>query len=434
MNIQVRMDFNLDFNSQSPSDWLKLWLKESGGKQPEEFVKTLDRGVEIKPYYHFSEKITHQYSSSATYETAVSEWIDFPEETDKQLNTLILKALNSGASGLYLNIYNQPQWEVVLKEVGLEYIYTTVDFRSGFLKEYTRLEAFLSLTRNENSAKKVHVVLPWLRDDEKFREVLQGLETDFHGILIDLAEPLEAGLPPGFVLALGMEMLNAIWQSKPHLLKRVGFLSAVVGSTFQDLIFNRALKILAGTWMKKAQIQTGDLFIHTRTGRIDMGTTDVFNNLIRNSIKTLSALISGTNAVSVLPYNFFKTTTDHNALRWARNQALIAIYESKVNYYSDPSAGSYTLESIRQQLIEAAIYYHHQIQHFSSFSQLFTSGYFADVLSEGRKNLLEEYQQGKKIMVGVSKYRPENETAEELEVAFREGSPFEPFVIQNHLV
>ncbi|MFN4300039.1 MAG: methylmalonyl-CoA mutase family protein [Thermaurantimonas sp.] len=428
------MDFNLRFDNQTYSDWLKLWFKESGGKQPEEFIKKLDRGVELKPFYHFSENITLQYTSDNFNEIAVSEWVDLPEEKNEHVNTLILKALNSGASGLYLNVYKKPNWELLLRDVGLEYIQTTIDFRTDFHNGYRSLEAFLSLTRNENSANKVHVVLPWFSDQETLRETLQEIQTDFHGLLIDLAEPLEAGLPPGLVLALGLEMLNTIKQIKPHLLKRIGFLTATVGNTYQDLVFNRAIKVLARAWTEKANSRTDEVYIHSRTGRTDLGSADVYNNLIRNSIKTLSAIVSGTHAVTVLPYNFFKTSADPDALRWARNQALIAIYESKLTYYSDPVAGSYALESLTQQLIDAAIEYQYEIQQYNTLSDLFTSGYYSEALIQARQNILEEYKKGGKIMVGISKYNPTAEKMEELKITFREGSPFEPFVIQNHLV
>ncbi|GCD78501.1 hypothetical protein JCM31826_19830 [Thermaurantimonas aggregans] len=427
------MDFNLHFDNQTYSDWLKLWLKESGGKQPEEFVKKLDRGVELKPFYHYSENKNPQYTSDTLHEIAVSEWVDLPEEKDEYVNAFILKALNSGASGLYLNVYKQPNWELLLKEVGLEYIQTTIDFKTDFHKGYRSLEAFLSLTRNENSAKKVYVVLPWHGHQEVFSETLQEIQTDFHGLLVDLAEPLEAGLPPGLVLALGLEILNAIRQTKPQMLQHTGFLTATVGNTYQDLVFNRALKILVKAWIEKANIQIDNVYIHTRTGRMDMGSADVYNNLIRNSIKTLSAIISGTNSVTVLPYNYFKTSADSDALRWARNQALIAIYESKLTYYSDPVAGSYALESLTERFIDAALEYQNEIQQFKTLSDLFESSYYSDALSQARQTILEEYKNGNKVMVGISKYRPTNEQVEELKKAFREGSPFEPFVIQNHL-
>ncbi|MFN3952491.1 MAG: methylmalonyl-CoA mutase family protein [Thermaurantimonas sp.] len=427
------MNINLQFDIQTESEWLKLWMKESGGKSPEEYFKQLDRQVFIKPY-HLSETPLGGYASRQQPNTVVSEWVDLAHREDGAVNRAVLDALNSGASGLYIHADRTPGWEVLFREVGLEYLSTTIDIRSDFSEHYQSLLAFLSLTRIENSSKKIFVCLPWFSDFDLATRIISDVHTDFHSILIDLSEPLEAGVPPALVLALAIEMLNDLRRIKPQLLCRTGFLTITTGNTFQDFVFNRCLRVMSRAWMKKAGTASESVFIHTRTGRSDLTTSDVYTNLVRNSIKTLTALVSGADAVTVLPYNVLNGRYDPQAQRLARNQALISIYESKLDSCSDPIAGSYSFEDLSKQLIENALGYLHETFNFSNTSELIQSSYFAEHTEQYRQKLLEEYSRSDKILVGVSKFKPEEEKPVRATIPFREDSPFEPLLFQNFFV
>lgn len=427
------MNFNLQFDIQTESDWLKLWYKESGGKAPEEYFKKLDREVYIRPY-HLSEAPLGTYASRQMPYPIVSEWIVLTDRADSEVNKAVLEALNSGASGLYVHADRTPDWEVIFREVGLEYIFTTIDLRSDYSRLYQSLQAFLSLTRIENSSKKIFVCLPWFRDFEDATQIISDMHTDFHSILIDLSEPLESAVPPALVLALAVEMLNDIRRLKPQLLERTGFLTITTGSTFQDFVFNRCLRSICLAWIKKSGISAEHVFIHTRTGRSDLTTSDVYTNLVRNSIKTLTALVSGADAVTVLPYNLLEKVYDPEAQRLARNQALISIYESKLDAYCDPIAGSYSFENLSKQLIESALQHLNETANFSNTAELIQSTYFREASDQYRKKIIEDYSRHEKILIGVTKFRLDTQKPVRSNIHFRENSPFDPLLIQNFFV
>lgn len=428
-----RMNFNLQFDAQTDSDWLNLWIKESGGKTPEEYFKQLDRQVYIKPYQH-SETPTGTFATRYIRNTIVSEWVEFARRNDRDVNQTILQALNTGASGLFINVDRPTDWDLLLREVGLEYIFTTIDLKCDFSKNYQSLEAFLSLTRIENSSKKIFICLPWFGEYENTARTIEGVQPDFHSILIDLSEPLESGVPPALVLALGIEMLNDIRCLKPQLLESTGFLTITTGNTFQDFVFNRCLRTMSLAWMEKAGISVKNVFIHTRTGRSDLTTSDMHTNLVRNAVKTLTALIGGSDAVTALPYNILNVEYDEHAQRLARNQALISIYESKLDAYSDPIAGSYSLENLSKQMIESALQYLNETVYFSNTAQLITSNYFKEATEQYRKRLIDEYTRRERVLLGVSKFKPVQEKPIRSDFQFRENSPFDPFLIQNLLI
>lgn len=428
------MNFNLSFDQQTESQWLELWLRESGGKSIDEFIKEVDNHFAIRPYYsHESAKVISSDIVRTYSEPVVADWIDFGNLAAEKINSEILKSLTSGATGLYVNVYHQLNWETALREVGMEYITSVFDFRGDFSAGYRNLEAFLSLTRLENSADKVKVVLPWTTNAELFREILLDLNEIHSGFLIDLAEPLEAGVPPGQALAIGMGMLQEIYSVKPTLLKKIGYLTCCNGLVYQDFVLNRALRLLHLSWMAKTGAEVESVYIHTRTGRSDLISIDHHTNLIKNSIKVISAIVSGADGITVLPY---KTGDAHNAdaLRLARNQALIAIHESKLNRYRDPLAGSYAFETMTDGLIDAALDHLEKINKYPTVFDFIGSLDLTNSVNSYRKKLTDEFIKGNRILIGVTKFQPKDETLKSIKIDSKEGSPFTPFVIQNEFL
>lgn len=428
------MNFNLLFEEQTESQWLELWLKESGGRSVEEFIKKIDHHFAIKPYYtRDSARNAAKDVCRTLIEPVVAEWVHVGDLTPDNINSEILKSLNSGATGLYINVQQLHSWEALLREVGMEYITSIVDFRQDFSAGYRSLEAFLSLTRLENSAHKVKVVLPWTNDVRAFKEIVHDLHEELCGLLIDLAEPLESGVPPGLVLAFGIELLNEIYSTKPSLLNKIGYLTCCNGFVYQDFVLNKAIRILHHAWMAKSGHPVESVYIHTRTGRSDQISIDIHTNLIKNSIKVLSALVSGADGITVLPYDVSQEF-DKNSKRLARNQALIAIYEAKLNRFRDPLAGSYTFEALTDGLIDTALEYLKDLESFPSVFDFISSSDFEEKVEAYRKALTEDFKKGDRTLVGVTKFQPKGQRLNPIEIEFRKGSPFTPFAIQNEFL
>ena len=81
---------------------------------------------------------------------------------------------------------------------------------------------------------------------------------------------------------------------------------------------------------------------------------DPYVNMLRATMATFSAGLGGANAITVLPHTLALGLPDAFARRVARNTQLVLLEESNLAKVSDPAAGSGGIETLTQQLCEAA--------------------------------------------------------------------------------
>ncbi len=81
---------------------------------------------------------------------------------------------------------------------------------------------------------------------------------------------------------------------------------------------------------------------------------DAYVNMLRATMATFSAGLGGANAITVLPHTLALGLPDPFARRAARNTQLVLLEESNLAKVSDPAAGSGGIETLTQQLCEAA--------------------------------------------------------------------------------
>lgn len=94
--------------------------------------------------------------------------------------------------------------------------------------------------------------------------------------------------------------------------------------------------------------------IHATTSRFNMSLYDPNVNMLRSQTEAMSAIIGAVNSLTVLPFDStFETPTDF-AERIAVNQQLLLKEESHFDKITDPSAGSYYIETLTSAIAEQA--------------------------------------------------------------------------------
>src|SRR5260370_25609595 len=81
---------------------------------------------------------------------------------------------------------------------------------------------------------------------------------------------------------------------------------------------------------------------------------DPYVNMLRATMALFAAGLGGANAITVLPHTLALGLRDPFARRVARNTQLVLLEESNLSKVSDPAAGSGGIETLTQQLCEAA--------------------------------------------------------------------------------
>ena len=94
-------------------------------------------------------------------------------------------------------------------------------------------------------------------------------------------------------------------------------------------------------------------FVLAQTTLANKTTEQPYNNLLRTTTESMSAIFGGCDALIIRPYNqSFEEVTDFSN-RLARNQHHIMRHESFLNKVQDPSAGSYYIEALTQDFLKS---------------------------------------------------------------------------------
>jgi methylmalonyl-CoA mutase len=160
-----------------------------------------------------------------------------------------------------------------------------------------------------------------------------------------------------FVLAAGVGYLRALEQAGVALEDAQGMIYARLSADadqFLTLAKFRALRLLWARIEQACGLAPKPLFIAADTAWRMLTQRDPYVNMLRATMATFSAGLGGANAITVLPHTLALGLPDPFARRAARNTQLVLLEESNLAKVSDPAAGTGGIETLTQQLCEAA--------------------------------------------------------------------------------
>ncbi len=160
-----------------------------------------------------------------------------------------------------------------------------------------------------------------------------------------------------FALATGIAYLRAIESAGVVLedaQKMIYARLAADADQFLTLAKFRALRLLWARIEQACGLTPKPLFIAADTAWRMLTQRDPYVNMLRATMATFSAGLGGANSINVLPHTLALGLPDPFARRAARNTQLVLLEESNLAKVSDPAAGSGGIETLTQQLCEAA--------------------------------------------------------------------------------
>lgn len=137
----------------------------------------------------------------------------------------------------------------------------------------------------------------------------------------------------------------------------IRFSFATGSSYFPEIAKIRAARMLWGHIAEHyvpgnehlAQVQ-----IHSVSSVWNKTIFDSYNNMLRSTTETMSAILGGSNSINVLPFDFTWQHSDNFSERIARNIQHILKDESYLDKVIDPSAGSYYIENLTASIANHA--------------------------------------------------------------------------------
>lgn len=374
---------NQDFFPFSPSDkttWRKQVEKDLKGK---DFEKTLVSSVwgKIKqePYYDSSDN-GYRVTSLDFHEPVEipalgpRHWTNVVEifpTNSLASNKEILDHLQNGADGLVIHCQKSMDWNMILKEVLLEYIHIYL------LPESEGLDClfdFFEFIEESGLAKeKLNGAILWSPADALFgnnSDWNENLKTakklieasnrypHFQALTINFARYSNAGANGITETVLGLseliEVVDGLQNAEipvKEIFENLAYHSCTGRDHFPEVVKLKSLRILISALGEKFGISISPSQMHliVSSSLWTKSLIDQNNNFIRQTYEAISAILGGCNTLWVRPMEAENAST--LSKRIARNISNILREESYLDKVMDPTAGSYYLESLMENFI-----------------------------------------------------------------------------------
>ncbi len=122
--------------------------------------------------------------------------------------------------------------------------------------------------------------------------------------------------------------------------------------------------------------------IHSVTKVWNDSVADPYINMLRTQTEAMSAVLGGTDSLTVNPFNTSGGAPDEFSERIARNQQLILKEEAFFDKVADPSAGSYYIENLTTLIAENTWKLFIEIENMGGFISALNSGFVREKIAE----------------------------------------------------
>lgn len=230
---------------------------------------------------------------------------------------------------------------------------------------------------------------------------------------------MEAGadsvLQAAFTLADGLEYVRAALKAGLDIdtfAPRLSFFFGVGMNFFMEIAMLRAARFL---WhelispFEPKDPRSTMLRMHVQTSGWSLTQQDPYNNIIRTTLECLAAALGGTQSLHTNSFDeAVGLPTDFSA-RISRNTQIIVQEESQICHVVDPLGGSYYVEALTGEVIEAARKIIQEVEKLGGMARAIETGMPKLRIEEVAARRQARIDQGKDVIVGVNKYQIDEE-------------------------
>ena len=189
---------------------------------------------------------------------------------------------------------------------------------------------------------------------------------------------------------------------------RLSFFFAIGMNFFMEVAKLRAARVLwhrAMTELGAKDERSKMLRTHCQTSGVSLQEQDPYNNVIRTTIEAMAAMLGGTQSLHTNALDeAIALPTDFSA-RIARNTQIVIQEETGMTKVVDPLGGSYYIESLTQQLVDAAQTIIDRVADEGGMAKAVAAGWPKAMIEEAAAGRQARVDRGEDVIVGVNKYR-----------------------------
>ncbi|XP_038250915.1 methylmalonyl-CoA mutase, mitochondrial isoform X1 [Dermochelys coriacea] len=153
---------------------------------------------------------------------------------------------------------------------------------------------------------------------------------------------------------------------------------------------------------------------HCQTSGWSLTEQDPYNNVIRTAIEAMAAVFGGTQSLHTNSFDEALGLPTVKSARIARNTQIIIQEESGIPKVADPWGGSYLMESLTNDVCEAALKLINEIEEMGGMAKAVAEGIPKLRIEECAARRQARIDSGSEVIVGVNKYQLEKEETVEV--------------------
>jgi len=437
------------FKEFPPSD-LEAWKKETErllkGKSLDEVMLTsAPEGIIQKPIYT-KEDISEiswigampGYSPYVRGSRPGPGWLISQELScpdPKELNSIILNALNNGQTALNLVMANGSVQSVAdLKQVleGVDLKIRPVFFQAmqsgpAYLGLYTAAAKEAGVAEGELKGAiatdpigamalfgEAGVPLKSSLDQSAWMVDFASNQAPLIGVLWVHGEIFHDGggsavQELAFMIASGVEYLRAMEERgiPAKITAPLLRFSCGLGSTFFiEAAKVRALRLLWDRILDLCGLssETRSCWVHGRTSRFSETVYDYHVNMLRASTQAFSGIVGGIDSLHVAPFDSSIVTDDEHSRRIARNIQIILKEEVGLDKVLDPAGGAWCVERTTEEIASKSWDLFQIVEKMGGMTEALKAGFPQEEVRKCADEKAREAALGKKVMVGINRY------------------------------
>jgi methylmalonyl-CoA mutase len=243
----------------------------------------------------------------------------------------------------------------------------------------------------------------------------------FNSISISGYHMQEAGatqdLELAYTLADGVEYVRAglaAGLTIDRFAPRLSFFWAIGMNYFMEIAKLRAARLLWAKLMKPfdpKDPRSLSLRTHSQTSGWSLTAQDVFNNVVRTAIEAMAATQGHTQSLHTNALDEALALPSDFSARIARNTQLFLQQESGTTRIADPWGGSFYVERLTAELAKKAWGHIREVEELGGMAKAIEAGIPKLRIEEAAAKTQARIDAGRQSVIGVNKYRPEEESA-----------------------
>ncbi len=429
-----------EFAPVSTEQWEEVIKKDlKGADYNKKLVWRTTEGFAVKPYYRqedlknltFMDSVPGDFPFLRGTKTQDNNWRirqDICAGDAKEANAKAKEVCAKGVDSVSFNINDETKIDhefvsQLLADLELEKI--EVNFDAGhnskeiveiLVESNSKLEGsvnFNPLTRltlngsfcksADHSFDRAKDIVLAAKELENFRSLSVNGDV-FHNSGANVVQEL------AFSLSMGAEYMAQLTDrglKSDTIASNMKFNFSIGANYFMEIAKLRAARLLWSKVVESFEVEdlaNAAMLTHSTTSRWNKTVYDPYVNMLRTTTEAMSAIIGGTNSLTVDAFNktFDKPTDFGN--RIARNQQILLKEETYLDKIADPSAGSYYIENLTNSIIDETWKLFLELEDKGGYIKALEQGFIQQQIKESADKKNELLAQRREILLGTNQY------------------------------